>query len=172
MAILKRGKLCEIRPISRNSLGPVLAVYRACEDFLALGPQPKADMAMVLKDLDGSQQRGGHFCGIHDSTGRMVGVVDYTPRGFEGQHGVAFVSLIMIVPLLRGQRIGTEAVRLIELEIRSDPLVTMVRSAVQVNNPDAKRFWLSRGYQVVGKPEVRPDGTTVHSLHKTFGHCV
>ena len=38
----------EIRPITENDLEEVFEVYRQCEDFLALGPKPKASMAMVL----------------------------------------------------------------------------------------------------------------------------
>jgi RimJ/RimL family protein N-acetyltransferase len=166
MAILARGRLCEIRPVGRDGVDALLGIYRACEDFLRLGPQPKADMAMVLKDLDGSRERGGLFCGIHDGTEKMIGVVDFTPSGFEGQPGVAFVSLLMIVPDLRGRGIGTEAVELVEREIGQNLSVTVIRSAVQVNNFDAQRFWLARGYRVIGDPESRPDGTTVLTLHK------
>ena len=172
MAILSRGKFCGIQPIDRDSLDAVLGVYRGCEDFLALGPEPKADMAMVLKDLARSQQRGGIFCGIHEATGRMIGIVDFTPRGFEGQDQVAFVSLLMIVPSLRGRGIGTEAIGLMEREIRRDPLVTMIRSAVQMNNPDAQRFWSRHGYQITGGPEAQPDGTTVLGLQKDLSHRV
>lgn len=166
MAILTRGKLCEIRPVLRDDADPLLGVYRACEDFLGLGLQPKADMAMVLKDLDGSRHCGALFCGIHDATGTMIGVVDFTPRGFEGQPAIAFVSLLMVVPNLRGQGIGTEVIGLVEREIGRDPLVTMIRSAVQVNNPDAQRFWLRCGYRIIGEPEARPDGTMVLNLQK------
>jgi RimJ/RimL family protein N-acetyltransferase len=166
MVILTRGKSCEIRPVGSDSREMVLGVYRACENFLALGPQPNADMAMVLKDLEWSQQHGGLFCGIHDATGRMIGVVDFVPSGFEGQPQVAFFSLIMVVPSARRRGVGTEAVGLIERELRRDPLVAMIRSAVQVNNPEAQWFWLKRGYKIVGGPEARLDGTTVLNLHK------
>jgi RimJ/RimL family protein N-acetyltransferase len=127
---------------------------------------------MVLKDLDESQQRGGFFCGIHDAAGRMIGVVDFTLRGFQGRPGVAFVSLLMVVPGFRGRGIGTEVIGLIEHEIRKDPSVAMIHSAVQVNNPDAQRFWVRCGYQIACGPEARPDGTTVFSLHKDFSHGV
>lgn len=172
MASSMGGMLCEIRPVGRDSMDAVLGVYRACEDFLALGPQPKADVAMVLRDVDESQRHGGLFCGIYDATGRMIGVADFTPSGFDGQSQVAFISLVMVVPSLRGQGIGTEVVGLIEREVRRDPLVTVIRSAVQVNNPDAQRFWLRHGYQIVGGPEAQPDGTTILGLRKAFSHAV
>jgi hypothetical protein len=96
MASLTRGKFCEIRPVGREATDALLGVYRACENFLGLGPQSKADRSMVLRDLDGSRKFGGVFCSIHDRTGGMIGVVDFMPRGFEGQPEVAFVSLLMV----------------------------------------------------------------------------
>lgn len=170
--ILMHGESCEIRPVGRDSMAAVLGVYRACEDFLALGRQPEADMAMVVRDFDESQQRGGFFCGIFDATGSMIGVVDFTPRGSGGRPEVAFVSLIMLAPSVRGRGVGTESVGVIEREIRKDATVTMISSAVQVNNPDAQRFWLKCGYEIVGGPEARPDGTTVLRLQKDLGHVV
>ena len=50
-----------------------LEVYRRCEDFLALGPEPKASLEMVLADLEISRQEGGCFCGIYGPTGNMLG---------------------------------------------------------------------------------------------------
>ena len=171
MSVLALGKLCEIRRLAGDGTDTLLGVYRACEEFLSLGPQPKADMAMVLTDLDESRQCGGLFCAIHEATGRMIGVVDFTPSGFGGEPGVAFVSLLMIVPELRGRGIGTEALELVERQIRRNPSVTVIRSAVQVNNPDGQRFFLRRGYRVLGGPEARPDGTIVLNLHKDFSRA-
>jgi RimJ/RimL family protein N-acetyltransferase len=156
----------DVRIATQDDKDAILAVYRQCEDFLALGPQLNATMTMVLRDLELSRQQGAFFCGIHDAAGRMVGVVDFTPGGFEGKPGVAFISLVMLVPGLRGRGVGTEAVRLIEREIRKDRRVTAIGSAVQVNNPRAERFWLRHGYRITGGPELQPDGTTVFHLQK------
>ena len=172
MVVLMHGKMCEIRSVGSDSADSVLRVYQACEDFLALGPQRKADMAMVLRDLEESRQHGGFFCRIHDGTGKTIGVVDFTPGGFEGQPHVAFFSLLMVVPPMRRRGIGMDVVGRIEEEIGRDPGVTVIRSAVQVNNPDGKRFWLRCGYRIVGEPEEQPDGTTVVHLEKTLGHGV
>jgi GNAT superfamily N-acetyltransferase len=98
--------------------------------------------------------------------------VDFTPSGFEGRPEVAFVSLIMLAPSVRGRGVGTETVGVIEREIRKDATVTMISSAVQVNNPDAQRFWLKCGYEIVGGPEARPDGTTVLGLQKYLSRVV
>ncbi|MBI5958514.1 MAG: hypothetical protein HY866_07265, partial [Chloroflexi bacterium] len=65
-----------IRPVEDDQLENVLEVYRPCEDFLALGPQPKASMVMVEADLRLSADNGGIFCGIYDPGGVMLGVVD------------------------------------------------------------------------------------------------
>ena len=158
--------LISLRIVTQDDKDAILAVYRQCEDFLALGPQPKASMAMVLGDMEMSRQRGALFCGIHDAAGRMVGVADFTPSGYEGKPDVAFISLVMLVPELRGRGAGSEAVRLIERQIRKEPRVATIGSAVQVNNPGAQRFWLRHGYRIIGRPELQPDGTTVFLLRK------
>ena len=169
MTIFLRGGSLDVRAATQDDRDVILEVYRQCEDFLALGPQPNATMAMVLEDLEASRQRGAFFCGVHDAAGTMVGVVEFAPGGSGGKPGVAFISLLMLVPRVRGRGVGTEVLRLIEREIQKDPRVRAIGSAVQVNNPDAQRFWLRHGYRITGEPELRPDGTTVLHLHKDCG---
>jgi ribosomal protein S18 acetylase RimI-like enzyme len=155
--------LCSVTP---NDTEAILGVYRACEDFLALGPEPKASIKMVLADLEISRQEGGCFCGIYDPTGNMLGVVDFVPGEFEGKADTAFLSLLMIALQYRNQGIGIETVRLVEREIQKDTTITEIRSGVQVNNPQAIQFWQKNGYKIVSKPELLPDTTTVFHLSK------
>jgi ribosomal protein S18 acetylase RimI-like enzyme len=164
--MLIRNNSFEIRTITPDDLGAVLEVYRQCEDFLALGPEPTASMAMVLKDIEISQRIGGVFCGIYTPDGEMIGVVDFVPRNFEGDPHIAFISLLMIAPTFRKQGIGTTIVKLIEQEIRKDAQVTAILSAVQVNNNQALRFFQNNGYRLVGGPELQPDQTTTFRLQK------
>jgi ribosomal protein S18 acetylase RimI-like enzyme len=163
---LIRNKSFEIRTITQNDLGAVLDVYRQCEDFLVLGPDPKASMAMVLEDIEISQREDGVFCGVYAVDGGMIGVVDFVPSNFEGDPHIAFLSLLMIVPSFRKRGIGTMIVELIENEIRKDSEVTAILSAVQVNNPQALRFLQKNGYRIVGRPELQPDRTTTFRLKK------
>ena len=93
--------------ITPDDTDAVLDVYRQCEDFLALGPEPKASMAMVLKDIESTQDESGIFQGIY-ADGRIIGVVSYFPAGFEGKFDVAFFSLLMIAASNRQHGIGTE----------------------------------------------------------------
>ena len=155
-----------MRPVTRDDLDAVLDVYRQCEDFLALGPEPVASMQMVLRDIETSQREGGRFCGIFATDGRMVGVVDTVPSGFEGDPHLAFLSLLMIAAPYRNRGIGQAVVALIEDEIERNPQVTAIMSAVQVNNPPAVRFWQRNGYCSVDGPELQPDGTTTFRLRK------
>ena len=164
--MLIRDNSFEIRTITQDDLGAVLDVYRQCEDFLALGPEPIASMAMVLKDIEISRREGGVFCGVYAGDGRMIGVVDFVPHNFEGDQHIAFVSLLMIAPSFRKQGIGTTIVKLIENEIRKDAQVTAILSAVQVNNTQALQFWQKNGYCIVGEPELQPDQTTTFRLQK------
>jgi ribosomal protein S18 acetylase RimI-like enzyme len=155
-----------IRTVTENNKEDILEVYHACEDFLALGPQPKASMAMVLADLEISRQEGGCFCGIYGPTGNMLGVVDFVPGEFEGKTDTAFFSLLMISALFRNQGIGDEVVKLVESEIKKDVGISEIRSGVQVNNPQAIRFWQKNGYKIVSGPELLPDSTTAFQLSK------
>jgi ribosomal protein S18 acetylase RimI-like enzyme len=164
--MLIRDNSFEVRTITQDDLDAVLDLYRQCEDFLALGPERTASMAMVLKDIEISQSEGGVFCGVYAVGGRMIGVVDFVPSNFEGDPHIAFISLLMLSPSFRKQGIGTMIVELIENEIRKDAQVTAILSAVQVNNPQALQFWQKNGYRIVGGPELQPDQTTTFRLQK------
>ena len=166
--MLIRDDSFELRTITQEDLGAVLDVYRQCEDFLALGPEPTASMEMVVKDVESSQREGGIFCGVLSVDGEMIGVVDFVPSGFEGDPHVAFVSLLMIAPPYRNQGLGGRIVELIEDETRKNAQVRTVLTAVQVNNPEGLRFWQKSGYRVVGEPELQPDQTTTLRLLKGF----
>ena len=52
----------------------ILSVYEQSEDFLSLGPVPKASMKMVSADIEHSTRSGGVFCVIenHDGVPRCI----------------------------------------------------------------------------------------------------
>ena len=158
----------EIRPIIPDDLNAVLEVYRQCEDFLALGPVSTASMEMVLKDIEISEQEGGVFCGIYTADGKMIGIVDYVPSNWEGDPHAAFLSLLMIAAPFRKQGIGAAVVEAVEKEIRKDTGITTILSGVQVNNPQAIKFWQRQGYRIVSGPTLFPDQTTAFGLCKDF----
>lgn len=156
----------EIRPVTPDELAAVLDVYRQCEDFLALGPEPTASMRMVLQDIEISRSEGGRFCAIFAAGGEMIGIVDYVASGFDGDPRSAFLSLLMIAAPFRGRGIGQAVVERVEDEVRKDTQVTAILSAVQVNNPHALDFWQANGYARMSGPELQPDGTTTFRLRK------
>ncbi len=164
--ILIKSRLLTLRTVTPNDTESILGVYRQCEDFLALGPEPKASLEMVQKDLEISRQEGGCFCGIYNPGDHLFGVVDFVPRDFEGKADSAFISLLMIALQYRNQGIGIETVRLVESEIKKNIGISEIRSGVQVNNPQAIQFWQKNGYKIVSVPELRPDSTTVFQLSK------
>jgi len=160
-----------IRPIRPDELDAVFDVYRQCEDFLALGPVPIASMAMVLQDIELSQHEGGVFCGIYDAADdRLIRVVDYVSCDFEGDPHLAHLSLLMIAAPFRQQGVGKAVVEALEREIKKDAQVTAILSGVQVNNPQAVRFWQERGYSIVSGSTLMPDQTTVFELRKDLDH--
>lgn len=156
----------EIGPITENNLEEAFEVYRQSEDFLALGPEPKASIAMVLQDIETSRHEKGVFCGVYASGDRMIGIVDFVPAGFEGMAHLSFISLLMIVAPWRNRGIGTRIIKLVESKIRITGQVREIQTAVQLNNPAALRFWQRNGYCVFGDPKLRPDKTVVLYLRK------
>ena len=155
-----------IKPIAEADLDSVLEVYRQCEDFLALGPQPHASMEMVVTDLELSRAEGGIFSGIWNLSDTMIGIVDFVPKMYEGNPKHAFLSLLMIAKRYRGRGIGAEVVAAVEQEIAKNPAVKVILSAVHTNNLEAIRFWQRMGYCVVSEPEQQTDGTVTYRLEK------
>ena len=161
----------EIRPTREDDRGLLLEVYQACEDFLALGPQPRATMEMVEADIRLSRQEGGIYCGIfYGPVGqqKMIGVLDYVPGSWEGCPDQAFIELLMIIPSFRSQGIGEQVVRWLERKVQVDHQVTVIKAGVQVNNPAAVRFWQKFGYVIISGPEFCPDQTIVYNLRKSL----
>jgi GNAT superfamily N-acetyltransferase len=159
-----------IRPVTEKELNAILEVYRQCEDFLSLGPQPKASAQMVLQDIELSKGEGGIFCGIYDEQENMIGVADFVPSGFEGNPNTAFITLFMIASPFRRKGLGSKVVEWIEARILENEHIATIQSAVQENNPKALQFWQRNGYQVIRGPERQPDGTTVFRLSKECVH--
>jgi ribosomal protein S18 acetylase RimI-like enzyme len=156
----------EIHPISQDDLDAVLDVYKQCEDFLALGPLPTASMEMVWKDIEISEAQGGIFCGIFMPAGKMIGVIDYVPGSYKGDPAAAFLELLMIAAPFRKHGLGRAVVEAFEQELRKNAQVATILSGVQVNNPQAVRFWQKNGYRIVSGPDLMPDQTTVFGLRK------
>ncbi len=166
ITIALRDDTLTIHPIRPDEVDAVLAVYRQCEDFLALGPVATASMEMVLADIDLSKGYGGLFCGIYTSEGDMIGVIDYVPCNFEGDPHAADLNLLMIAAPFRKLGVGRAVVEAVETEIRRNPQVDKILSGVQVNNPQAMRFWQRNGYRIVSEPKLHPDQTTAVDLRK------
>ncbi|NJC95749.1 MAG: hypothetical protein C3F07_08650 [Anaerolineales bacterium] len=158
----------EIQPVSRDELNAVLDVYRQCEDFLALGPMAEASMEMVMKDIEISKKQGGIFCGIYTADGEMIGVIDYVPKNHQGNPQAAFLSLLMIAAPFRNQGIGKTVVEAVESEIRNDASINTIFSGVQINNPQAIRFWRRAGYSIISEPILHSDQTVAVDLRKDF----
>ena len=96
----------------------------------------------------------------------MIGVVDFIPADFDGTTHLAFISLLMIAAPFRNRGIGTRILRLVETKIKVIGRASEIRTAVQLNNPAALRFWQKNEYCVFGNPELRPDQTVVSYLQK------
>jgi ribosomal protein S18 acetylase RimI-like enzyme len=158
-----------VRTVSEAELEQVLEVYRQCEDFLALCPQPKASMEMVLADLQHSRGEGGVFYGIFQcdegQPERMVGVLDVVWEGYQGKTGEAYLALLMIAAPYRSKGIGASLFRWVEEEVQKRGEGRAILAGVQVNNPAAIRFWTRMGFAIISGPELF-EGTLVYGLKK------
>jgi ribosomal protein S18 acetylase RimI-like enzyme len=163
-----RDNFLEISPIAQEALGAIFEVYNQCEDFLALGPVATASMEMVLNDLEISKNIGGIFSGVHTPDGKMIGIIDYVPNNYKGVPQAAYLSLLMIASSYRNRGIGEAVVKAIEREIKKDARITVIYSGVQVNNPNAIRFWQRMGYRIVSEPKLYPDQTIAVELRKNI----
>ena len=164
--MLIRANNLEVKTVTENELEAILSVYCQNEDFLALGPEPKASLEMVSKDLKLSRDESGCFCGIFKTDGSIVGIVDFVPQDFEGENGVSFISLLMIAAPFRNRGLGTKVINMVEEEIVNNFHSNTIQVAVQTNNPGTLRFWKQLGYEIFQGPELRPDKTTVYYLRK------
>jgi ribosomal protein S18 acetylase RimI-like enzyme len=160
----------ELRLIDRNDpavLAALLEVYRQCEDFLALGPQPHASPEMVQADLDLSQSIGSLFYGIYAvPSGELMGVADYLLSGYEGNPQHAFLELLMIARPFRNHGLGRRVAAQIEAHVRQNPRVKAIRAGVQDTNLAAIRFWQRCGYNIIGPVEHFPDQTSGYPTEK------
>jgi GNAT superfamily N-acetyltransferase len=139
----------------------ILAVYHLCEDFLALGPCPVASMTMVEADLEISENAHADYCGIYlGETGKMVGVMDILPTGFEGDARSAYIELLMIASPFRGQGLGRDVVNHLEIWLKANFHIHTLYLSCQVNNPKGLGFWQWMGFQICGEAQKQEDGTT------------
>jgi GNAT superfamily N-acetyltransferase len=161
----------ELKNVISEDFDDILDVYRQCEDFLSLGPEPKASPEMVTRDIEDTYKEGGVFKGIYTGI-KLIGVVSYITRGFAGKLSDACLYLLMIVPSFRNKGLGTKIIEIIEKEILSDTKITAILAGVQVNNPLGLKFLRKNGYRVTSGPELMPDGTTVFHLRKDLVHIM
>jgi ribosomal protein S18 acetylase RimI-like enzyme len=157
----------ELLVLAEKDLEALLALYKSCEDFLALGPQPHASEKMVLADLALSREYNGTFYGIY-TAGQLCGVLDLTASGWQDRADTAYINLLMFAREARGQGLGTQVLADTEQRL-SRQGITRICAGVQVNNPGALRFWQAHGFQITSPPHLQPDGTTTVDLEKQTG---
>jgi GNAT superfamily N-acetyltransferase len=163
--IIFSGDGFAIQEITDDDLASTLDVYRALEDFLALGPVATASSAMVAADMKHSKESGGIYCGIWNDAGNQVGVLDFIP---EYAPKTAFLSLLMIARGHRHKGLGTAILQSLESHLKSVSGTEVIESGVQVNNKDGIRFWKSRGFKIDNRAEKLDDGTTAHRMSKSI----
>jgi ribosomal protein S18 acetylase RimI-like enzyme len=156
-----------LRPAGETELEALFELYRQCEDFLALGPQPHASREMVLADLALSRRNGARFYGIYTAEDRLAGVLDVVHSGYEGVAEHAYLELLMIAADQRGKGLGSKVLARLENYLIAHG-ISILLAGVQVNNPGAIRFWTGHGFKITSEPRLMEDGTTAMELEKNL----
>jgi L-amino acid N-acyltransferase YncA len=161
-AALFEGDGWWVRPATDADQAALLAVYTACEDFLALGPVPQASAEMVAADRRLSAERGGIYCVACAADDSVCGVVDFVPY-LAGRPDHAYFELLMLATAYRSRGWGAAIFAALRTYLTALG-VRRLLAGVQVNNPAARRFWLRQGFVITGRPRLLADRTTVYDL--------
>ena len=159
-----------MRPIADADLPAVLEVYRQCQDFLALEPDPQAPPEMIAAYRALALRQGAVYCGIFikpdlaagsQNPSGLVGILDYVPN-YRADPGVVFIELLMLGRPYRGQGLGQAAINWMLAE--GNGKIRTLQAAVQTNNPAAIRFWQRLGFRITGPAAPQEDGTVTYPL--------
>jgi ribosomal protein S18 acetylase RimI-like enzyme len=163
--VVIQGGYFTIRKVDEKDIDEIFDVYKNCEDFLSLGPVPRASKNMILDDFKISEEEGGVFCGIFIK-GKMIGVIDFILSNFDGNDCHAYLSLLMISAGHRRNGMGKDVVKAVEAEILKNHSISSILAGVQTNNKPAIDFWDKMGYKIVSEPQLLPDRTIAFKLQK------
>ncbi len=161
-ALFSAGRFT-VRPVASGDVASTLQVYEQCEDFLSLGPVPKASRAMVLADIEHSAQAGGVYCGIWDEAGTQIGILDFVPEAGER---TSFLSLLMISGPHRRKGLGSAVLAALESHLATRYGTLVLESGVQVSNGPGIAFWEKHGFRIDRDPRPMSDGTTAYAMSK------
>ena len=159
-----------MRALKARDYPAVVEIYRQTPRFIVElnGRSPDSiGLGMVEEDAAQAANHGAGFVGLFlRENGQMIGVADYVPSGYGGEPNRAWVALLLIAGPYQRQGYGTEAYRLIEEAVFTDPDVRTLGLGVLVNNGPALGFWRAMGYERVGSTVQDRDGRDVVMLQK------
>jgi ribosomal protein S18 acetylase RimI-like enzyme len=154
----------KVAKVTGDDLPELLSVYKACEDFLALGPDPRASVDMIEKDLADSRKEAGEYCTIRNSEGALIGVIDIILKALEPS--TCYLMLLMIGKPWRNRGYGRMVMVALEEYLREQYGSKQLDAEVQTTNPKAIHFWKSFGFQISEMAEDQPDGTVTYAMTK------
>ncbi len=129
------------------------ADYMTLEDGAPARPQAASDLLEALPP--GRRHEQKHVLGLARAAGEsLVAVIDVV-RDFPDEKDW-FVGLVLIDPPERGRGIGAAVMRDLEGWFRGQGGVASYLAVLE-RNPDAQRFWIRQGYQLIDR-RVRVTG--------------
>lgn len=156
----------EFVKVEETNIDYVFQVYKECEDFLSLGPDSRASLEMVYKDIEYSKESKGIFNLIKNENGLIIGIIDYVPNK-SGENGdYCYIALIMIKSQYRNKGYGKRVLEAIEESVQRQFGINRFWASVQINNEKGISFWQDQGYTICSEPELQPDTTIVVQMKK------
>jgi RimJ/RimL family protein N-acetyltransferase len=122
---------------------------------------------MVRSDLALAAANNSVTCGIfRRDTAQPIGVISFVPHSFRGQRDYAWLSSLMIQEIDRREGYGTEAYRVVEDFIFSDPAVTRIGTLLLPQFDASLRFAERLGFERAGGPFKNQRGYGLYAFVK------
>ena len=164
------GDRLMMRALGARDYPAVVEIYRQTPRFIVELNGRSADslgLEMVEEDAAQAANHGAKFAGLFlRENGQMIGVADYVPGGYGGQPSRAWIALLLLAEPYQRRGYGSQAYRLIEEAIFTDPDVQTIGLGVLVNNGPALGFWRAMDYERVGSTVQDREGRDVVMLQK------
>jgi ribosomal protein S18 acetylase RimI-like enzyme len=146
------------RRLTLDDLAAIQRLHERCADFWELVEGEIPDAGELMHEVPpGVSLADKHVLGVEDH-GELTALIDLV-EGYPEPHAW-HVSLLVVAPEARGNRLGSELYAYGEYFMRARAGAA-VRLIVQDQNPRALAFWMRRGFvfeatttQKIGRPNI------------------
>jgi RimJ/RimL family protein N-acetyltransferase len=156
-----------IKEVSEADTETILPIYLNSADYLDTQTPDEPSIEMVRSDLALAAANNSVTCGIfRRDAAQPIGVISFIAHSFRGQRDYAWLSLLMIQADDRLNGYGTEAYRVVEDRIFSDPEVTRIGTLLVPQFDASLRFAEKLGFERAGGPFKNKCGYGLYTFVK------